>query len=70
LIREESETKNYLLGYPFLFKNRSIFELDYETMKNNNEQFEEELIKEVMKPSRIFKMIENYGDDYLEIIFE
>lgn len=70
LIRQESEKNKYLIGCPFLFKNRSIFELDYEAIKKNNEPFEEELIKEVMKPSRIFKMIETYGDNYLEIIFE
>lgn len=38
-----------------LSRNPSIFELDYETMKRNNEGIYEELIKEVMKPSRVFK---------------
>jgi len=54
----------------FMFVNPLIFTYDYEMMKKNNEEFEEELIKEVMKPSRIFKMIEKYGDDYLEILYE
>jgi len=36
-------------------------------MQKNNEDIEEELIKEIMKPSRIFKD-DNY--DYLEILFD
>jgi len=35
-------------------------------MKKNNEKIEEELIKEVMKPSRVFKNIEY---DYIEELF-
>jgi len=33
-------------------------------MKRNNQYFEEELIKEVMKPSRVFK-----NPDYIEELF-
>jgi hypothetical protein len=44
--------------------------LDYEKMRKNNQEMEEELLKEIMKPSRIFKMMEKYGEDYLEIIFD
>ena len=47
-------------------RNPSIFELDYEKMKENNQQIYEELIKEVMKPSRVFK---NPDYDYLEELF-
>jgi hypothetical protein len=46
--------------------NPSIFELDYIKMKKNNENMYEELIKEVMKPSRVFK---NPDYDYLEELF-
>ena len=46
--------------------NPSIFVLDYEQMKDNNQQMYEELIKEVMKPSRVFK---NPDYDYLEELF-
>ena len=46
--------------------NPSIFELDYEKMRNNNQDMYEELIKEVMKPSRVFK---NPDYDYLEELF-
>jgi hypothetical protein len=44
----------------------SIYELDYEKMKENNQEMYEELIKEVMKPSRVFK---NPDYDYLEELF-
>ena len=37
-------------------------------MKENNQNFYEELIKEVMKPSRILKKIEE-NNDYLEELF-
>ena len=47
-------------------KNPSICELDYEAMKKNNQEMYEELIKEVMKPSRVFKD-PNY--DYIEELF-
>ena len=46
--------------------NPSIYELDYEQMKDNNHQMYEDLIKEVMKPSRVFK---NPDYDYLEELF-
>ena len=46
--------------------NPSIFELDYEAMRKNNQDMYEELIKEVMKPSRVFK---NPDYDYLEELF-
>jgi hypothetical protein len=40
--------------------------LDYEAMKKKNEKLYEELIKEVMKPSRVFK---NPNYDYIEELF-
>jgi len=59
----------YSFIWSLLSKNPAIFTYDYEMMRKNNEEFEEELIKEVMKPSRIFKMIEKYGDEYLDILY-
>ena len=51
--------------------NNGIFELDYKKMKSNNQEMEEELIKEVMKPSRVFKYYSTYPDyDYLEELFD
>ena len=49
-----------------LSKNPSIFQLDYKAMKIANEEMYEELIKEVMKPSRVFK---NPDYDYIEELF-
>ncbi len=47
-------------------QNPSIFQLDYKAMRKNNQEMYEELIKEVMKPSRVFK---NPDYDYLEELF-
>ncbi len=52
--------------WDLLSGNPSIFELDYEAMRRNNEEMYEELIKEVMKPSRVFK---NPDYDYIEDLF-
>jgi len=38
-------------------------------MTKRNKEFEEELIKEVMKPNRICKYLEIEGYDYLENLF-
>ncbi len=46
--------------------NPAIFELDYDAMKIANEGMYEELIKEIMKPSRVFK---ERDYDYLEELF-
>ena len=52
--------------WDLLSGNPSIFELDYNEMKKNNQDMYEELIKEVMKPSRVFK---NPDYDYIEELF-
>ena len=46
--------------------NPDIFQLDYKAMKIANEGIYEELIEEVMKPSRVFK---NPDYDYIEELF-
>jgi hypothetical protein len=58
------EENNDKINWNNLSLNPSIFELDYEQMRNNNKDIYEELIKEVMKPSKVFKEPEY---DYLEI---
>jgi hypothetical protein len=60
-----SRTKNEMKKIEEYY-NPSIYELDYEQMRNNNKEMYEELIKEVMKPSRVFK---NPDYDYLEELF-
>ena len=44
-------------------ENPAIFELDYKQMRINFQDLEEEIIKEVMKPSRIFRNLELYNYD-------
>ena len=58
--------KNEKYEWSEMSSNPSIFQLDYEEMKRNNEAMYEDLIKEVMKPSRIFK---NPDYDYIEELF-
>ena len=60
-----SRTKNEMKKIEECY-NPSIYELDYEQMRNNNKEMYEELIKEVMKPSRVFK---NPDYDYLDELF-
>ena len=57
--------KELIVWYKFS-QNPSIFQLDYEKMKSNNQNMYEDLIKEVMKPSRVFK---ERDYDYLEVLF-
>ena len=62
LLKENPDKINWY----YLSSNPSIFELDYEKMRENNQSMYEDLIKEVMKPSRVFK---NPDYDYLEELF-
>lgn len=66
LAMEILEKNKNMINWHNLSANPSIFELDYEAMKINNEDFYEDLIKEVMKPSRVFK---ERDYDYLEELF-
>ena len=60
------EKNKHKIDWMNLSRNPGIFELDYEAMKKINQEMYEDLIKEVMKPSRVFKE-RNY--DYLEVLF-
>ena len=62
-ILEENPDK---INWKRFSENSSIFELNYEKMRENNQEMYEDLIKEVMKPSRVFK---NPDYDYLEELF-
>jgi len=63
------KNKNKISYYDISF-NPAIFELDYKAMSNNPtfKDFEEELIAEVLKPSRVFKYTTD-SYDYLEELF-
>jgi len=56
------------INWTSLSINPNIFQLDYEKMIFNDryKEFEEELMKEIMKPSRVFK---ERDYDYLEVLF-
>ena len=56
------------INWIFLSSNPAIYQLDYEKMRNNEIHMSlyEDLIKEVMKPSRVFK---NPDYDYIEEMF-
>ena len=54
------------INWAHLSGNPAIFKLDYKKMRENNQEMYEDLIKEVMKPSRVFK---NPDYDYLEELF-
>ena len=62
LLKENPDKINWY----HISRNPAIFELDYKKMRENNEDMYEDLIKEVMKPSRVFK---NPDYDYLEELF-
>ena len=57
---EENQDK---INWYWFSLNPSIFTLDYTQMRINFQDLEEEIIKEVMKPRRIFRNLELYGYD-------
>ena len=65
-ILEKNKDKLKKADWYHLSENPIIFKLDCEKMKENNQDFYEELIKEVMHPSRVFK---NPDYDYIEELF-
>jgi len=66
MLLERNETDENYWNFSDISLNPSIFELDYERMRINFEPMAEEIIKEVMKPSRVFK---NPEYDYIEELF-
>ena len=54
---------HYKINWKLFSENPSIFTLDYNQMRINFQDLEEEIIKEVMKPRRIFRNLELYGYD-------
>jgi len=44
-------------------KNPSIFTYDYEKMQNSNLELKEEIIAAALHPKRIFRLIEEYGEE-------
>jgi len=52
-----------------LSTNPSIFTLDYEQMRINNQQLEEDLLKAVLHPRRVIRNIELYGYDVDDMFY-
>jgi hypothetical protein len=55
-----------MIDYVSLSANPAIFEVDYQRMTSNIQDLYEDLLKEVMKPSRVLK---ERDYDYLEMLF-
>jgi hypothetical protein len=49
--------------------NWSIFTYDYEKIKQNFEELGEEIIAKALHPNRIFRLIEEYGEDEIYNIY-
>jgi len=47
----------------YLSRNPSIFTYDYQKIKDNFEELGEEIIQIALHPKRIFRLIEEYGED-------
>ena len=65
----ENERLDWYLNWKYLSFNENAISLlrdNYDKMSENNIEIYEEIIKEVMKPSRVFK---NPDYDYLEELF-
>jgi len=49
--------------------NPSIFTYDYEKMRNINLDLKEEIVAAALNPKRIFRLIEEYGEDIIYDIY-
>jgi hypothetical protein len=49
--------------------NSSIFTYDYKKIKKNFEELGEEIIAKALHPKRIFRLIEEYGEDEIYNIY-
>ena len=52
-----------------LSRNPSIFTYDYEKMRNLNQDLKEEIIAAALHPKRIFRLIEEYGEEEIYNIY-
>ena len=67
LLRENQDKINWIL----FSLNPSIFTYDYNYMKNSNIDLKEEIIAKALHPKRIFRLIEEYGEEEIyDIYFE
>jgi hypothetical protein len=60
---------NYKIIWDLLMSNPSIFTYDYETMKKTKADLNEEVIAKALHPKRIFRLIEEYGEEEIYNIY-
>jgi hypothetical protein len=65
------ETNKDKIDWNILMTNPSIFvnNYDYETMKTTKADLNEEVIAKALYPKRIFRLIEEYGEDEIYDIY-
>jgi hypothetical protein len=65
------ETNKDKIDWNILMTNPSIFvyDYDYETMKTTKADLNEEVIAKALHPKRIFRLIEEYGEDEIYDIY-
>jgi hypothetical protein len=51
------------INWFYLSSNPSIFTYDYQKIRKNFEELGEEIIAKALHPKRIFRLIEEYGED-------
>ena len=57
------------INWKYLSINPLIFTYDYEKIKKNFEELAEEIIAKALYPKRIFRLIEEYGEDEIYNIY-
>jgi hypothetical protein len=65
LLQENPDKINWYM----FSKNPSIFTYDYEKMQNSNLELKEEIIAAALHPKRIFRLIEEYGEEEIYNIY-
>ena len=65
-ILEKNQDK---INWVLLSSNPSIFTYDYQKIKKNFEELGEEIIAKALHPKRIFRLIEEYGEDEIYNIY-
>ena len=60
---ELMERNQHKINWDLLAKNPAIFSYDYDEIKKNFEELGEEIIAKALHPKRIFRLIEEYGED-------
>jgi len=63
------EANKEKIDWGLLSRNPSIFTYDYEKMRNSNLELKEEIIAKALHPKRIFRLIEEYGEDEIYYIY-